>query len=432
MARKKINRRKFLKDSSAATVALLGFPYIIPSKVLGKNGQNAPSNRVAMGAIGVGQRGAGVLRNFMNQKDAQILAVCDVKTDVRKKVQSEINEYYNSKDCAEYNDYKELLARSDIDAVLIASPDHWHVLHAVDTASANKDMYLEKPIGLSIEQAQVLRNTIKKHGRVFQLGTQQRSNSNFRFACELVLNGRIGRVHTIKVGAPGGILSENYPTMPVPQGLDYQRWLGPAPNVPYTQKRVTNFWWFHISDYALGFVAGWGIHHVDIAQWGNGTEFTGPVEVEGKGIFPKDGLCDCAINWDVNLKYANGVTVSFTDNSKNKQGVVFEGTDGWVYVRRGFIETQPASLLTERIGHNEIHLPVSNHHQQNLLDCIKSRETTVSPIESAVCSEIICHLSDIAMRLGRKLKWDPQKEKFLNDDQANRMLTRSMRSPWHL
>jgi hypothetical protein len=220
--------------------------------------------------------------------------------------------------------------------------------------------------------------------------------------------------------------------MPVPQGLDYQRWLGPASNVPYTPQRVTNFWWFHISDYALGFLAGWGIHHVDIAQWGNGTELTCPVEVEGKGVFPKDGLCDCAINWDVNLKYANGVTVSFTDNSKNKQGVVFEGTDGWVYVRRGFIETQPALLLTERIGPNEIHLPVSNHHQKNLLECIKTRSQTVSPIESAVCSEIICHLSDIAMRLGRKLKWDAKKEGFVGDGQANRMLTRSMRKPWHI
>jgi predicted dehydrogenase len=432
MDREKINRRKFLKNSAATAAAVLGFPYIIPSKVLGKNGQVAPSNKIIIGAIGVGNRGAGVLRNFMYQKDAQVVAVCDVKTDVREKLQREINEYYGSKGCAAYNDYKELLGRSDIDAVLIASTDHWHVLHAVDTARAGKDIYLEKPIGLSIEQAQVLRKTIKKYGRVFQLGTQQRSDANFRFACELVLNGRIGKVHTIKVGAPGGLFSENYPIMPVPQGLDYQRWLGPAPQVPYTQKRVTNFWWWHISDYALGFVAGWGIHHIDIAQWGNGTELSGPLEVEGTGVFPKDGLCDCATTWDVNLKYANGVTLNFTDNTKNKQGVVFEGTEGWVYVRRGFIETQPASILNERIGPNEIHLPVSNHHQRNLLDCIKRRDRTVNPIESAVCSEIICHLSDIAMRIGRKLKWNPQQEKFLNDDQANRMLTRSMRSPWYL
>lgn len=432
MREKEINRRGFLKGAAGAAFGTVGFPYIVRSSALVKAGGIAASDRITIGCIGVGGRGRGVMKGFLGSADAQVVAVCDVKRTVREQAQEQVDKHYGKRVCAGYNDFQELLGRDDIDAVLIASPDHWHVLHALESARAGKDMYVEKPLGLSVEQGQVLRETIKQYGRVFQFGTQQRSSRNFRFACELALNGRIGRLRSMKVGCPGGKETGVYPPMPVPDGLDYELWLGPAPLAPYTENRVINQYWFHISDYALGFVAGWGIHHVDIAQWGNGTELTGPVEVEGTGVFPRNGLCDCAVSWDVNLKYANGVTVSFTDNKKNRQGVLFEGTQGWVFVNRRSLEAHPKSLLQEEIGPDEIHLPVSNQHQQNLLDCVKTRSKTVCPIEVAVRSDTICQLSDIAIRLGRKLRWDPEKEEFVNDAEASRMLKRAMRSPWHL
>jgi len=432
MKRREINRRRFLKGAAGAAFGTVGFPYIVASSAMGKVGGVAASDRITVGCIGVGGRGRAVMKGFLGSADAQVVAVCDVKRTVREQAQEQVDKHYGKKVCAAYNDFQELLARGDIDAVSIASTDHWHVLHALESARSGKDMYVEKPLGLSVEQGQVLRETIKQYGRVFQFGTQQRSSRNFRFACELVLNGRIGRLRSMKVGCPGGKETGVYPPMPVPDGLDYELWLGPAPWAAYTENRVINQYWFHISDYALGFVAGWGIHHVDIAQWGNGTELTGPVEVEGTGVFPRDGLCDCAVSWDVNLKYANGVTVSFTDNKKNRQGVLFEGTEGWVFVNRRSLEAHPKSLLQEEIGPDEIHLPVSNQHQQNLLDCIKTRSKTVCPIEVAVRSDTICQLSDIAIRLGRKLRWDPGKEEFVNDAEASRMLKRAMRSPWRL
>lgn len=427
-----ISRRQFIKHAAGAAAGTVGFPYLVSSSALGKAGSVAASNRIVMGFIGVGPRGRTVMGSFMWRPETEVVAVCDVKSLERQIALQQVDSHYSKKGCAGYNDFRELLARPDIDAVSIASTDHWHVLHAIEAARAGKDMYVEKPLGLSVEQGQILRETIKRYGNVFQFGTQQRSSHNFRFACELVLNGRIGKVHTIKVGSPASHGSENYPPMPVPDDLDYEKWLGPAPWAPYTENRVINDYWWHISDYALGFVAGWGIHHVDIAQWGNGTELTGPVEIEGTGVFPRDGLCDCALSWDVNLKYANGVAMSYTDNKHNKQGVVFEGTEGWIYVKRGFLDACPKSLLQEVIGPDEIHLPVGSNHQLNFLECVKSREKTVSPIEVAVRSDTVCHLSDIAMRLGRKLRWDPDKEQFINDGTANRMLKRAMRSPWRL
>jgi len=224
--------------------------------------------------------------------------------------------------------------------------------------------------------------------------------------------------------------------MPVPDWLDYELWLGPAPWAPYTANRVSNSHWFHISDYALGFIAGCGVHTIDIATWGNGTDLTGPVEVEGTGEFPRDGLCDCAVAWDVNLKFANGVTMNFTDGKANPLGVRFEGADGWVFVKEehlgGTVDAYPKELLREKIRPDELRLRPSNYHHRNFLDCVKTRSKTVAPIEVAVRSDTLCHLSDIVMRLGRKLRWDPDKEKFINDEQANRMLRRPMRSPWRL
>lgn len=423
-----MNRRTFLKTAGAAAVA----PLIVPSSAFGADGHTAPSNRISVGCIGVGPRGTEVMRGFLPKPHARIVAVCDVNRRRVEDTKKLVDAYYGDSGCAMYGDYRELLARDDIDAVLIASTDHWHVLHALEAAHNRKDMYVEKPLGLSLAEDQALRDACDTYGCVFQFGTQQRSASNFRFACELVRNGRVGEVKRVQVGTPASVAASNYPVMPVPDWLDYDTWLGPAPQAPYTENRIINSFWWHNSDYALGFVAGWGIHHVDIAQWGLGLDDTGPVAVEGVGVYPKEGMCDCATEYDVHLTYANGIDVHFTDNAKNPQGVLFQGTEGEVFVRRGFIDAKPKSLLTSSIGADEIHLTRSDDHVGNFLDCIRSRAKTVCPIETAVRSDTLCHISDIAMRLERPLQWDPQAEKFIGDDDANRRLVRAMRSPWRL
>lgn len=436
VSKNNINRRQFLKRAAVSTGGVVGFPYFVRPSVLGKAGKVAPSNRIAMGFIGVGGRGTRLTSNFMHLKDAQVVAVCDVKRPRRENAMQAVNKHYAKNVCTAYNDFRELCACETIDAVTIASTDHWHVLHALEAVRAGKDVYVEKPLGLSVQEGKVLREEVNRYNRVFQFGTQERSSRNTRFACEMVLSGRVGKIHTIKVGSRYSVASENYPTMPIPEWLDYELWLGPAPWAPYTENRVINRCWFHISDYALGFMAGCGIHTVDMAQWGNGTSLTGPVEVEGSGEFPREGLCDCALSWDVDLRFANGVTMNFTDGEKNKMGVLFEGTEGWVFVLEqhlgGMVDAYPKSLLYKEIGPDEVHLPVSENHQQNFLDCVKTRRKTVAPVEVTVRSDTICQLSDIAMRLGRKLRWDPSREEFVDDAEANRMLSRPMRSPWSL
>ncbi len=432
-----IGRRQLFRKVAAAGCGIAA-PYIVPASVFGRGGAVPPGERITVGVIGTGGQGRYDMSGFLASRDARVVAVCDVKAEAREAARKQVDDHYGATGCAAYRDFRELTARDDIDVVLIASPDHWHVLHALEAVRAGKDVYVEKPLALSLQQAFVLRAEVRRRGRVFQFGTQQRSTPHFRLACELVRNGRIGRLQRILVSAPGGhdqrTGEPGYPVMPVPEGLDYDLWLGPAPLAPYTPKRVVTPYWFHISDYALGYVAGWGIHHVDIAQWGHGTEDTGPVEVEGSGVFPADdGLCDTALNWDVSLTWADGVKMHFvSDGLMHRHGIRFEGTDGWVYVNRSGLETHPRSLLAERIGPDEIHLPLSTQHQQNLLDCVRARRRTVCDIETAVRSETICHLSDIAMRLGRRLRWDPQAERFVGDEEANRRLTRAMRPPWHL
>jgi len=431
-----LSRRRFLKETVGAAGLVFGFPYVVQASVLGQAGGPAPSERIVLGFVGVGGRGTALLRNFLPLKDAQVVAVCDVKRPNRDRAVQLVNGHYGKKVCKQYNDFCELCARPDIDAVVIASTDHWHVLHALEAVRSGKDVYCEKPLGLSVEQGQVLRREVHRYNRVFQFGTQERSSRNTRFACAMVLSGRIGRVKRITVASRYSRSSENYPVMPVPDWFDYEMWLGPAPWAPYTANRVNNSHWFHISDYSLGFIAGCGIHTIDMATWGNGTQLTGPVAIEGVGEFPPDGLCNCATGWDVNLYFANGVVMNFTDGKRSPLGVKFEGTDGWVFVKEehlgGTVDAHPKELLSKEIGPDEVHLPVSNHHQQNFLDCVKSRSQPVAPIDVAVRSDTLCQLSDIAIRLGRKLRWDPVKETFIGDEQANRMLRRPMRSPWHL
>jgi len=386
-----------------------------------------------MACLGLGGRGKENLRSFMGHKDCRVVAVCDVNANRLAEAQKIVNENYGDAGCAGCGDYREILARGDIDAVSIATPDAWHVLQSVEAARAGKDILLEKPLGLSVRDDIALRETVRRYDRVFQFGTQQRSDWNFSFACELALNGRIGKLQRIIVSTPASRSVGLVQPSPVPAWLDWDMWLGPAQWRPYSVGITGNCGeWGHMSNFSLGWITTWGIHHMDIAQWGNDADHTGPVEVEGSGAFPSEGLYDCATAWDVTLKYANGVVVNFIDKGKRRQGVLFEGTTGQVFVERGVIEAEPKSLLQERIGPEKRHVSMGTDHWGGFLDAVKRRTTPVSSIESAVRTDTVCHISDIAMRLGRKLRWDPAGEQFVNDAEANRMLTRSWRQPWHL
>ncbi len=438
-----ITRRQFLKGSAAVatSTALLG-PTIVPASVFGAE---APSNRITIGCIGVGRQGMADMRDFMGLPAAQIVAVCDVDAKRLENAKKAVETHYSRqssggafKGCKTYGDFRELVAQADIDAVSIVTPDHWHALPAIAAAKAGKDIFLEKPLTLTVEEGRILSDTVRRYNRVFQVGSQQRSDTRFRQACELARNGRIGKIHTVKVGFGTDPGTGPEPTMPVPDNLNYEMWLGPAPWEPYTEKRVhpqvgyDRPGWLRIADYGAGMITGWGAHHNDIAQWGLGTEYTGPVEIEGQTEYPKDGLWDVHGPFRIEYTYANGVKVICADEGKVEGGITFEGDEGWVWVTRGQIDAEPKSLLTSTIGPNDIQLYKSSHHKGNFLDCVKSRAETIAPVEVAHRSCTVCLLGEIAMRLGRKFKWDPGKERFTNDDQANRMLARTMRSPWHL
>jgi predicted dehydrogenase len=382
--------------------------------------------------------------NFLAQKDARVVAVCDLKKLAREQACNLVNKHYQNEDCATYQDFRELIARGDIDVVSIATTDHWHVLVSLAAARAGKDIYLEKPMGLSLAEDQALRETCHRYGTIFQFGTQQRSSRDFRFACELALNERIGKLHAINVWSPGSASGGSPEPAPDPDWIDYNMWLGPAPYTPYTKDRCSNALWWFISDYALGFIAGWGVHPLDIALWGGGEKLACPAEIEGKGVWPDPaGVCDTAMNWNVVAKYDSGVTLNFTgcpypDEWRKRygrttdHGTAFEGTEGWVHVDRSGINAHPKELLQTEFGPNKIRLTESNNHARNLLDCVKSRAQTICPIDAAVQADIVCQISDIAIRLEQKLRWDPTKERFVNNDAANRRLVRSMRSPWSL
>jgi len=434
--RKVWSRRDFLR-TSAALGAGLALPTIVPSPVFGAE---APSEKILVGYIGVGRMGMGDLREALGFKQVQVVAVCDVDAKRVKSAQSVVESHYGgpSGSCATFGDYRDLLARDDIDAVQISTPDHWHALPAIAAARAGKDIFLQKPLGLTICEGRAVSDAVRRYNRVFQVGSQQRSDSRFRFACELVRNGRIGKLQTIKVGFGTDPGTDPQPPMPVPDWLDYDMWLGQAPWAAYTEKRVHpqkgygRPGWLRIRDYGAGMITGWGSHHMDIAHWGMGTEHTGPVEIEAQAEFPRDGLWDVHGAFHIEYTYADGVKVTCADNKENKQGVVFEGADGWVYVRRGHIDANPKSLLEETIGPDETKLYVSNNHKGNFYDCVKSRAATVAPAENGHRSCSACLLGDIAMQLGRKLRWDPDREQFVNDAEADRMLWRPMRAPWQL
>jgi predicted dehydrogenase len=437
-----VSRRDFLRTSAAAGAGL-AFPAIVPASVFGAD---APSERITVGCIGVGRMGTGDMREALGFKQVQVVAVCDLDLRRLKIAQRTVESTYAKRNpggdyrgCAAHGDFRELVARPDIDAVQIAVPDHWHTLPALAAARAGKDIFLQKPLTLTIEEGRILSDTVRRFNRIFQVGSQQRSDKEFRAACELVRNGRVGKLQRVLVGFGTDPGCGPQPTMPVPENLNYEMWLGPAPWAPYTEERVhpqnsitARPGWLRISDYGAGMITGWGSHHMDIAHWGMGTEHTGPVEIRGEAEFPKDGLWDVHGPFRIEYTYANGVTVICADEKKVKGGVTFEGDKGRVWVTRGRLDAEPKSLLQETIGAGETKLYVSNHHKGNFYECIKSRKETIAPVEVGHRSCSACLLGDIAMRLGRKLRWDPDREQFLGDDAANKMVCKPMRAPWCL
>jgi hypothetical protein len=397
-------------------------PMFVPSSVFGWGPQAAANERVALGFIGNGGRGGDLMNGFKGCRDAQGVGFADCFKARREKWA----EKFGGK---AYADPRDLVAEKGIDGVCIATPDHWHVPAGLLAVRAGKDVYIEKPLGISIRHDQVMRDEVRRHKRMFQYGTQQRSSRHCRVACELVRNGKIGKVNQINVWAPNGREGGSKQEIPVPADFDYNLWLGPAPMAPYTKDRCTNQGAYFIYDYAIGFIAGWGAHPLDLLVWAYDLHKAGRLEVEGKGVFQPDHLFNTVHSWNVNYTFANGLKMNFTHGDNL---TAFIGTEGTVKVSRGKLETDPPDLAKADLGAATAKLVDSSNHCQNFVDAIKSRKDPVSFIEDAVRSDIVSHLGDIAIRTGRKIAWDWEKEEIVGDAEAAKMLSRPLREPWTL
>jgi len=419
-------RRAFLKSSATAVAA----PVFIPATSLASARRPAPSDRVVVGSIGVGDLGRRhhLANRLLPNPRVEVAAVCDVDRNHRDQAAADVLARTGRR-VAAYKDFRELCDRRDIDAVLIAVPDHWHALIAIYAMETGKDVYCEKPLTLTIEEGRAMVRAARRYGTVFQTGSQQRSDGRFRLACELARNGKLGKLIRIDTHI-GGIDAGQWqpPTTPPPE-LDWNFWLGPAPWAPYSPNRCHyQFRWF--SDYSGGKLTDWGAHHNDIAQWGLGTDDTGPVKVRGTGVFHENGPHDVPGTFDVVYTYANGVELHC--HAEGENGVKFTGSDAWVFVSRSRIEASDPDLLNIEFSSSDTRLYVSRDHHENWLDCIFSRERPICDVEIGHRSATICHLGNIAIRLGRELTWDPAAEQFVGDEQAQRMTSKPMRAPWHL
>lgn len=438
------SRRDFLKGAATFAGAALAAPYIVPSSALGKDGAVAPSNRVVLGSIGTGGQGRGLLGIFLSYPEVQHVAVCDVDLKHRLEASEMVNHKYENTDCKEYNDFRELLANKNIDAVVVATPDHWHAVTSVAALNAGKDVYCEKPLANSIYESRSIVDAVKKNNRVLQVGSMERSNAPCRLAAELVLNGRIGKLKEMRVNLPFTDKhlqdAKAMKTMPaeekVPEGFDYDFWIGPAAKAAYTSKRCHFFWRFNLA-YGGGEMTDRGAHVIDIGQMANDTDNTGPVEITAKGVQNPGSLWNTF--WDYNFEntYANGVKmIGSTDEPR---GIKFIGQDGWIFVaiHGGALSASKPEILKQKISENEINLgrtpePYPNGHRRHFIDCVKSRKQPFAHAEAGHRTASICHLNNIAMLLGRTLKWDPKAEQFVNDAEANKLLKPAMREPWTL
>jgi len=426
------SRRRFLKAAAVAGAAV-AVPTVVPASVRGAEGRPAPSNRIAVGAIGVGGQGNGNLGGFLGDPRCQVLAVNDVDRSNLQNTQRRVNEHYANRDCAAYPDFRDLVARDDIDVISLGTPDHWHAVPAIMAAKAGKDIYGEKPFSHDLREGRAMVDAVKRYGRIWQTGSWQRSTGDFRFACELVRNGRIGKVHTVEVGLPTGGGGGNAPFTDPPKDMDYDFWCGPAPWAPYSADR-THWNWRWQMDYGGGQLMDWVGHHGDIAQWGLGTETTGPVElVPIHADFPKTGIWDAATRYRIECTYANGVKMIVQNaEGQHRMGAKWIGSDGWVWVDRGGFDTEPKGLMKDTIRPNEINLYRSGNHIGNFIDCVLSRRQTITPAEVAHRSASVGQLCVIAIAVGRKFRWNPDTEQVLDDPAAATLLGRAKREPWNI
>jgi predicted dehydrogenase len=373
-----------------------------------------------MGAIGVGGQGTSDMRGFLSKPEVQMVAVCDVDKRQRDQAKKIVDENYRNQDCAAYLDFRELIGRGDLDAVLLALPDHWHAIPAIAALRAGLDIHGQKPFARSIRGGRAMCDAVDRYGRVWQTGSQQRSDYKFRRACELVRNGRIGKILKIEVGLPTGGPGEVRQVEKVPEGLDWNFWLGPAPYVPY--RGVSHWNWRWIMDYSGGQLTDWTGHHIDIAHWGMGWDYTGPVEIEGRGNYPKDGIYNVPTEYRFNCTYADGTVMTVANNTQLKQGAKWYGEKGWIHVSRGGLSASDEKILKEEIGPDEIKLYDSRDHKQNFLDCVKSRKLTICPAEVGLRSISVGLLGEIAMLTGRKIRWNPETEEIIGDPEASALL----------
>jgi len=437
MANKRITRRSFLGASAAAAGAAIAVPHIVPASALGKAaGKAAASERVTIAGVGTGGRGCFDM-DRLRRYGAQIVALCDVNTRNLARAGKRYKVPAGSLDA----DFRKTVARKEADAVIVGTNDHWHVLIALAALKAGKDIYVEKPVGKNIHEGRVLLEAVKKSDRIFTGGTESRSIAATRHICELVRNGRIGKVTKIVTACPGGRTAGPQKTAPVPGWLDFDMYTGPAPKRPYDPKRISGAYHFHLRDYcSSGFMAAWGIHVHDIAHWAMDLDDTGPVEIEGTAVYPPKGdLLDCPLTWKVNYTYANGLRMEFVDGKKwphgRGNGIHFVGTKGWITTYYGgAAKASDPKILGSKIGPNETHLynTGKGDDNYNFVACVKSRKPTCSPANAAHSSAAIGYLGEIACRLKRKLRWDPAKDEFKNDAEANTLVSCPMRAPWTL
>jgi len=434
----RIPRRGFLQRATAAFAA----PYVITSTALGGEGRPPASERVVTGYVGVGPRGFLNVREQLSCPEAQVVAVCDVWKNRREQVKAHVDAHYKNNDCRAYNDFRELLDRDDIDAVGVGTTDHWHVPVTIAAARKGKDVSCEKPLGVSVAEDLACREAIKRYDRVFQYGTEARCRPACRLGAELVRNGRIGEIREIRVKAPDSIGGGSREPKPVPEGLDYDLWLGPAPWRAYTGCPDSGPGWFHVYDYAIGFIAGWGAHPLDLLVWAFDAHLQGNWEVEGTGVIDKQGSNDAVHNWDMRIRFASGVTMTYWGTgvpkdehprlAKLNNYAQLIGTEGWIALYYASMDCEPQSLRDAPLGPNDLRLPEGKGQERNFIECVRTRETPVSNIDDAVQSDLVSHVCDVAIRAGRKITWDPVKEEIIGDAEASRMLTRAMREPWQI
>ena len=428
-----LSRRRFLALTGAAICA----PTIIPASALGREGKTAPSDRIVMGVVGWGMMGPGNTDALLSYQDCQIVAACDLDKNHLRSALDRVNGHYKNQDCKSYHDYREMMARKDIDAVMLAVPDHWHALLATEAARNGKDIYGEKPLARTVAEQQAIVKAVQKHKRIWQTGSWQRSQGGpFRKAAEIVRSGMIGKITHVEVGLPAGhsdfakTKDKMSPTSPPPE-LDYEFWIGPSMMEPYIEGRVHMNWRWNYNT-GGGQLLDWIGHHCDIAHWGMDCDNSGPSEISGTGEFPpKDAVWNTCTKYRIELKYPKDITMTIAGGHPDiKSGCKWIGTDGWVWVDRGGFDASNPDWFAQTEDKFKVQLYKTTEHRRNFLDCVKSRKPTITPVETAHHSAIPGHLSLIAMMTGRKIKWDAKSEKIIDDKEASAMLTRPYRKPW--